>query len=273
MKVIKPIFFHFLLAGALLASCNKEENRVTFAGGTPPVLSVSSASDLVLQKANAAYTSLQFQWSNPNYEFSNGVNTQDVFYTLQIDTTGSNFSSPNEVGLSFTQDVSTTFTVKGLNTALAGMQLSDNVLHPFEFRVKATLGNGSVPVYSNVLKINIATYLDVVYPVPANLYITGSATPKSWMSGGDAPVASQQFTKTNTYTFVLSNFTLIGGQEFLLVPVYGDWSNKYGTVGANDTNNPSGDAFVPAGNNFIAPAATKAYTVTVNFKTGKYTVQ
>jgi len=271
MKLIKSIFFCLLLVG--MASCDKEQNKVTFAGGTAPVLSVSSTSDLVLPKANADYSSLQFQWTNPDYQFSNGVNTQDVYYTLQIDTTGSNFSNPNMVGLSFTKDVSTTFTVRGLNTALAGLQLKDNVPHPFEFRIMATLASSSVPVYSNVLKINITTYLDVVYPVPANLFITGSATAKSWMSGGDAPVASQQFAKTNAYTFVLSGFQLLGGQEFLLVPVYGDWTNKYGTLGANDTNNPSGDSFKPGGNNFIAPAATNTYTITVNFKTGKYTVQ
>ncbi len=283
MKNIKSIFVFPLFTAIVLLSCEKADPKVTFLGGTAPSLTASSTSPLVLSQAQAAYSSLQFQWTDPSYQFSNGVNTQDVYYTLQIDTVGANgsasFTNPNMVQLPFTAEVSTSYTVKGLNTVLAGLQLADYVPHNFAFRIKATLASngaqvsGGVPVYSNVVKITISTYLDVVYPVPASLFITGSATAKSWMGGGDAAVVSQQFTKTNSYTFVLSGFPIIGGQEFLLVPVYGNWTNKYGTVGANDTNNTSGDAFVPAGNNFLAPAASKAYTITVNFKTGKYSIQ
>jgi hypothetical protein len=275
MKLIKSIFFCLLFTGPSLVSCDKEENRVTFTGGAAPQLTVSSTSDLVLSKTYADYSSLQFQWSNPDYEFSNGINTQDVYYTLQIDTTGSNFSNPGLVGLSFTKDVSTTFTVKSLNTALANLQLKDNVPHPFEFRIKATLANSSVPVYSNVVKINITTYLDTVYPVPAQLFITGAATPKGWMAGGDAPLASQQFTKVNAYTFVLSSIKLTlltGDLGYLFVPLYGDWNNKYGFTGAKYGNNVKGDAFTPNGTDF-QPPATGTYKITVNFKTGKYVVE
>jgi hypothetical protein len=278
MKLIKSIFFCLLLVG--MASCDKEQNKVTFAGGTAPVLSVSSTSDLVLLKANADYSSLQFQWTNPDYQFSNGVNTQDVYYTLQIDTTGSNFSNPNLVGLSFTKEVSTTFTVRGLNTSLAGLQLKDNVPHPFEFRIMATLASSSVPVYSNVLKINITTYLDVVYPVPANLYITGSATPGGWMGSPAPELLSQKFTKTNAYTFVLTGLQITGGSggadQFLFVPVYGDWGHKYAFPSGSSSNNTAGDVFAPdpaTNSNFQAPAAAGTYTVTVNFKTGKYSIQ
>jgi starch-binding outer membrane protein SusE/F len=279
MKISKSIFVWPIFAAIVLLSCEKADTKVTFLGGTAPVLTASSTSPLVLMQNQSAYSSLQFQWSNPGYTFSNGVNTQDVYYTLQIDTVGSNFTNPNMVTLPFTGNVSTSFTVKGLDDALAGLQLTDYTPHNFAFRIMATLASngtpveGGVPVFSNVVPITISTYLDVIFPVPANLYITGSATAKSWMAGGDAPVVSQQFTKVNPYTFVLSNFPIIGGQEFLLVPVYGDWTNKYGTVGANDTNNVSGDAFVPAGNNFLAPPTSKSYTITVNFKTGKYSIQ
>ena len=272
-KVMKPtmsMFFCLALAGGILVSCDKDQDKVTYTGGTPPVLAVSSSSDLVLMKADENLSSLLFLWTNPDYTFSNGVNTQDVYYALQIDTTGANFSTPVE--LSFTRDVSTTFTVKSLNTALANVGLVDFVPHAFEFRIKSTLANNSVPLYSNVIKINITTYLDVVYPVPANLYITGDATPGGWMAGGDPELLSQKFTKTNAYTFELDNFTFVAGAGFLLVPVYGDWTNKYGFTGTAHANNKTGDSFVPNGNDF-GPPNPGTYKVTVNFKTGKYTIQ
>jgi hypothetical protein len=159
-----------------------------------------------------------------------------------------------------------------LNTTLAGLQLKDNVPHPFEFRVKATLSSGSVPVYSNVIKINITTYLDVVYPVPSDLYITGDATPGGWMAGGDPVLSTQKFTKLNAYTFELQGFHFVSGGGFLLVPVYGDWGNKYGFTGSDHANNVSGDTFKPNGNDF-GPPIPGTYKITVNFKTGKYLVQ
>jgi len=280
MKLIKSIFLCLLLVGTGLISCDKEEHRVTFTGGTAPNLTVSSTSDLVLSKPNADFSSLQFQWSNPDFEFSNGVNTQDVYYTLQIDTTGSNFSNPGQVGLSFTRDVSTTFTVKSLNTALANLQLKDNVPHPFEFRIQATLSSGSVPVYSNVVKINITTYLDVVYPVPTQLFITGSATPASWQAGtaGETVPPNQQFTKVNAYLFQIDNLALTfngtddGSNGFLLIPVYGSWGAKYGFTGSKHQNNGAGDSFKPDGNDFAPPGVSGNYKIVVNFKTGKYTM-
>jgi starch-binding outer membrane protein SusE/F len=283
MKNIKSLFVLPILAAMTLVSCEKPDTKVTFLGGTAPVLTASSTGALTLSQPQSAYSSLQLQWTDPNYQFSNGVNTQDVYYTLQIDldtTAWVTFSNPNTVQIPVTAQLSTSFTVKSLDDYLGQLQLSTSVAHNYAFRIMATLAStgiavtgDNVPLYSNVVQIMIAPYLDVVYPVPAALFITGTATAGGWMASGDPVLATQQFTKVNAFKFVLSNFQVNGGQEFLLVPVYGNWNNKYGTVGANDTNNPSGDYFVPGGNNFIAPAASGSYTITVNFATGKYSIQ
>ena len=120
--------FHNLKIHALLLalcvgilSCEKEEDRVTLTGGTAPVLTLSSTNDLVLQKSRENYSSLQFQWTNPDYQFSNGANTQDVTYTLQVDTVGSNFTNPKKVEVAFNGDLTTSFTEKSLNTLLSAM--------------------------------------------------------------------------------------------------------------------------------------------------------
>jgi starch-binding outer membrane protein SusE/F len=273
MKMFKSKIFYFLLAGIFLFSCEEEADKVFFRGGTEPVLTASSTDDVVLTKSKENYNSLQFQWTNPQYEFSNGVNTQDVFYTLEIDTAGSNFSNPKMVSLPFSKDLFTNFTVRELNNTLSALELKDEVPHDFEFRVKATLSNGNVPLYSNVVPIKISTYLDVVYPVPDKLFITGAATPKGWMAGGDAPESTQEFTKINSYTFQINSLQINANSGFLFVPVYGNWDNKYGYTGAGLSNNPNGDSFMPGGNDFISPSVSKAYKITVNFKTGKYSFE
>lgn len=261
------------MAGVFLLACESDVDKVIFKGGTPPVLTVSSTDDLVLDKAQEDYNSLQFHWTNPNYEFSNGTNTQDVIYTLEIDTAGSNFSNPKSVALNFTRDLFTNFSVKSLNTALSGMELKDYVPHNFEFRVRAALPGGAVPVYSNVVGVTITTYLDVVYPVPDKLFITGGATPAGWMGDGAAEVPAQQFEKINPYTFVINSLQINANSGFLFVPVYGNWGSKYGFTGTKEENNPMGDTFMPGGEDFKSPPEAKAYKITVNFKTGRYSFE
>lgn len=277
MKKMK--YIAFFLGALIVLACDKEETRVTFMKSTPPVLVASSTADLVLNKAQENFSSLQFQWTNPVFEFSNGVNTQNVSYVLQIDQSGKDFGSAKQIGLGFTNALSSSFTVKELNNTLSGLELADFVPQNFEFRIKATLSNNSVPVYSNVVKIKITTYLDVVFPVPANLFITGPAAPAptsngdGWMDDGETQVLTQKFTQVNSYTFQINSLQINGGKEFLLVPVYGNWANKFGFTGEGGKNNPSGDSFKPGGNNFIGPAASKAYKITVNFKTGRYSFE
>jgi hypothetical protein len=64
---------------------------------------------------------------------------------------------------------------------------------------------------------------------------------------------------------------LIGGQQFLLVPVAGDWSNKYATSNSNSATT-GGTFSYNAANNFNGPASSGTYTVTFNFQSGTYTI-
>jgi hypothetical protein len=267
----KLVFFSTVYA-LMFVSCKKEENKVYYNNGTPPVLSASVTGPLVLVIANKDNPAITFNWSNPNYQFNTGTSSQDVTYTLQFDTTGSNFTNPNIGQKSISKDLSTTLTVKDLNTVLLGMGLAENMAHNMEIRIKSTLINSSAMLYSNVIKIVITPYLDVVYPVPAKLYITGSATPASWMSGGDPELLSQKFTKVSSSKFEIT-IVLSANNSYLFVPVYGDWSNKYGFIGSNNSNNVNGDDFKPDGGDMKAPATTGSHKVTVDFKTGKWTVQ
>lgn len=273
---MKHILKFMLFSSAIvtmLMSCSKDENKVYYEGGTAPVLTASSTAPLVLTLPNKANTAISFSWTNPNYMFNTGVSSQDVTYTLQFDTTGSNFTNPKIGQRSISKDLSTSLTVGDLNTTLLGMGLAEDMPHNIEIRIKATLINSSVPLYSNVIKVVVTPYLDVVYPVPTNLYITGSATPAGWQCGcGEPELLSQKFTKVSTSKFELT-IALSANNSYLLLPKYGDWGAKYGGKGANNTNNVNGDDFQPNGSDLKAPGASGTYKITVDFKTGKFTVQ
>jgi len=272
MKNTFKILMFSIVAAISFLSCKKDENKVYYTGGTPPALTANPTTSMVLLIANKDNPAMTFNWTNPNYQFNTGISSQDVTYTLQFDTTGSNFTNPNIGQKSISKDLSVTLTVKDLNTILLGMGLAENMPHNIEIRVRSTMTNLSAPLYSNVIKVVVTPYLDVVYPVPAKLYITGSATPANWMAGGDPELVSQRFTKVSASKFEIT-ITLSANNSFLFVPVYGDWGNKYGFTGANNTNNVNGDDFMPNGGDMKAPGATGSYKVTVDFKTGKYSVQ
>ncbi|MEI8111720.1 MAG: SusE domain-containing protein [Chitinophagia bacterium] len=271
MKKLYYLFAASLLLAVTLVGCKKEENRITFEGGTNPVLTANSVAPRVLVIANRDVLSLKLNWTNPDYRFTTGVSSQDVNYLLQFDIEGANFGSAKKFEKAIAKDLSISMTTGELNTALLSMDLPENVAAKLEARVISTLTNGSVPLTSNVLKMTVTPYLDVVYPVPANLYITGAATPGNWMGGGDPELLSQKFTKISSSEFQINSLSMKASQGFLFVPVYGNWSNKYGFTGGGLGNNPDGDTFKPEGSDFVSPGVAGNYKINVSFKTGKYT--
>ena len=272
MKNIFKNLLVLIVGGAMLQSCKKEENQVTFNGGEAPVLTTTYAAPIVFNIADKDAGSINFKWTNPNYQFSTGLSSQNVTYTLQIDTTGSNFSNPAKVEKAIAGDLSYQPTVGELNGLILSAGWLENVSHDFEVRIKASIGS-TVPVYSNVVKMKITPYLDVLYPVPADLYITGGATPASWQCGcGEADAPGQKFTKVSSSKFELS-IELSANNSYLFLPDYGSWSAKYGGVDAGNANDVMGDDFKPNGNDLKAPGTTRVYKITVDFKTGKFTLE
>lgn len=271
MKKIYSLIVGALFLTGALTGCKKEENRIIFEGGVNPVLTANSVSPRVLVIANRDVPTLRLNWTNPNYRFTTGVSSQDVTYVIQIDLEGANFNSSKKYEKVVARDLVLNFTTAELNTALLAMDLPENVAHKLEVRVIASLMNNSVPFVSNVLRMTVTPYLDVVFPVPANLYITGAATPGNWMGGGDPELLSQKFTKISSSEFQISSLNMKASQGFLFVPVYGNWSNKYGFTGAGLGNNPDGDNFRPDGSDFVSPGVAGNYRINVSFKTGKYT--
>jgi hypothetical protein len=201
-----------------------------------------------------------------------------VNYKIEIDTTGANFTNPNRKVITVANDLSVTYTQGEFNDFLLNQLQLDTVnRHNIEIRVTSYLSTNAAVLYSNVLKFTGVK----PYPIPpkvdppasGNLYITGSATPGNWQCGcGEPELLSQKFTRVTPTLFVLPSIALSGGNSYLLLPVYGSWSAKYGGVGANNTNNPDGDDFRANGGDLKAPATSGNYKIEVDFQRGKFTV-
>lgn len=267
--ILSKLFFISILAG-LFSSCKKDENRIYFEGGTAPVLAASSTSALVLTGANASNQAIRFDWTNPDYMFTTGISSQDVLYVLQVDTTGSNFTSPTMQEISVARELATSFTVKELNAVMTKLEMLENIPHNIEFRLKASLANNTVPLFSNVIQVIITPYLDVVVPIPPSgeLYITGSAMPSDWTN---SPPLAQKCVKVSNTEYYITVALASGGQyKFLSTlgawqPQYGGSSATGGDIGYNMGGGTDPDA-IPT------PSVAGTYKITLNFKTGKYSV-
>lgn len=115
----------------------------------------------------------------------------------------------------------------------------------------------------------------VMPPSSDSLFIVGNATAGGW--GNPVPVPAQMFTRLDSVTYQ-GTFYLNGGQQYLLLPVNGNWDHKYAVQDNSITGlSAGGDFGYNAGSdfnaNFPAPATTGMYQITVDFQHGKFSVK
>ena len=281
MKRYLTILSLFASAGALLlTSCNKDQTKVYYTGGTAPVLTSTASDSIPLPVTDTTSTAVTFTWTNPNYQFSDGISSLNVTYYLEFDTVAS-FNGPNMTTVAISSSLSKTFTVSSLNSVLAnGLSLATGTAHTVLVRLESflapyTSGSDQIsPLYSSTMTFQVTPYSPpaaVTPPASDTLYITGSATAKGWMVGGDpTSVAGQGMTRVSPTLYKIT-LPLIGGQQFLVVPVAGSWTNKYATDNASSLST-GGTFALNKANNFNGPTASGTYTVTFNFQTGNYTI-
>jgi len=262
----------FVILVGIFFSCTKDENQVLFEGGTAPVLS-ASASNIPLSFANKDLTAVTLRWTNPDYKFNTGVNSQDVNYLIEIDTVGANFTNPKKQSFTVSKELSRTFTQNEFNDFLLNqLQLKPSVPHKLEVRVTSMLASNTVPLVSNKLSFTVTPYPippKVDPPVSGRLFLVGGASPGGWSN--PVPEPAQEFTKLSSTVYELK-VVLNANESYLFLPVNGSWSAKYGFAGANNANNVNGDDFRAEGGDMKAPAASGNYKIEVDFQRGKFTL-
>jgi len=273
MKKITSYMLLSLLVTGAFSSCEKDENKIFFEGGTAPVLASTAATTVPLSFATKENVATKITWTNPAYSFTTGVSSQDVSYEIQIDTTGANFTNPKKKSISIASELSYTFIQAELNDYLLNtLELKAAIAHNIEIRVKSALGinKDAGILYSNVIKLRATPYAippKVELPASTKLYIVGSATPGGW--GNPVPEPLQEMKRIEDTKFEIT-VQIQGGGSFLFLPVNGSWDDKYGGAAAGNANQVNGDEFLRGGNDLLAPAASGTYKITVDFQTGKY---
>lgn len=271
MKYISPLLFFSILL-LTISSCEKEENKIYYEGGTASVLT-ASATDVSLEPGQESNTALVLNWTNPDYQFTTGISSHDVTYTLEMDTMGANFSSSKKYTSVIAKELSRTYTVGQLNSILGNdmlLQLDPRRNYTLELRVISSIGSAA-KLTSNVVSFTTKPFAPppkVTPPASGELYITGNAVASDWTN---APPATQKFTRISTTLYRL-DITLTGAKSYTFLPVHGSWDYKYSISIKNDPNLIYGGEFKAGGEDILAPPVTGTYQIEVDFQIGKFKV-
>jgi starch-binding outer membrane protein SusE/F len=257
-------------------SCKKAENKDFFEGGTAPSLSASTSA-VTLEPGLEANTAIALTWTNPGYMFTTGVSSQDVTYSLEMDTLGANFSSTKKVTTVIAKELTKSYTVGELNAILGNtmlLQLNPRRNYTLQMRVISSIGS-TVKLASNAISFTAKPFSPppkVTPPASGDLYIVGDATPGGWPPLSNDPLV-EKFTKISA-TYYQLTIHLNADKEFKFVEIPGQWVQQWSVKTEQTSGDPAtlnADLYFN-GANCRAPSATGNYKITVDFQLGKYTM-
>jgi hypothetical protein len=262
---MKHILKLFIAVAAIVfyAACNKVDDLPLYGNGNAVVLS-SSVSTIAAAVADSNNNVVKFSWTDPKYAQDSSL----YKFVIEIDSAGRNFAK--EVTRTVTGAFSSNMTAKELNGILLGFGFKFNVQYTIDVRVTSSYGNNNELYKSNTIQLQVTPYKvppKVALPTSGKLFIVGNATAGGW--NNPVPTPTQELARVDETTF-MGVFDMSGGNQYLLLPVNGDWSNKY-AVGDN-VPATGGDFNYNAANNFTGPSSGGTYLLIVDFQTGKFTL-
>ena len=154
---------------AILSSCVKNDLKAYLNPGGPLQFN-STISTIVLVQANANANAGAFSWNAADFGFKAAVT-----YTIQFCRAGSNFATAATTELTIGSQLSRTMTVRDFNGKMLDI-IPFGVPSPVHARLKADVGSGVAPIYSNVItNLVVTAYLDIInYTFPQALWIAGN---------------------------------------------------------------------------------------------------
>jgi len=233
MKPSLKITALLFISSALLWSCKKEETKAVFQDGTAPTLSATPTTG-VLTKANENNTGMTFTFTPATFGYKAAIT-----YTLQFAKPGNNFVTIGAIGL---PDNNTTqaVTVKSLNIAALNAGLDTLSSQALQVRLKADVGSGQTPVYSNVIALTIKPY-----SLNSFLYVPGDY--QGWNPGAAPKLISINSTGNFEGFVNITAGTL--AFKFTSDP---DWNHtNYGSGGAGLLSTTGGDLTVSSAGYYL----------------------
>jgi hypothetical protein len=190
---------------------------------------------------------------------------------------GTNFASPivSEVMGAFSDSMQ----AKVINSYVLANGAAFGTTVALETRVISAFSNNNDMQFSNVIPFTFRAYKippKVPLPTTGRLYLVGGATQGGW--GNLVPTPTQEFARIDETTYG-GIFNLSSGQAYLVLPVNGSWDQKYALPNSTLPNISAGGPFayygpnVPGGADFVAPASTGLYKITLDFQQGLFKVE
>jgi len=268
MKYLSKIILFLAVISTFMVACTKEAALPLYSTGNAPVLS-SSKNTIAATAVDSSLTAVTFSWTDPSY----ATDSSNVKYVLEIDSTGRNFSKA--VSMTVIGTKSKSLTGKELNSILIGFGFNFNVAYGVDLRVTSSYINNNDIKVSNTVKVMATPYKvppKVALPAGGKLFLVGGASDGGW--NNPVPTPTQEFARIDETTFV-GVFNLKANGEFLVLPVNGDWSQKFATPSnavAGIQNGGDFKFYTSGGDNFKSPSVAGMYLITFDFQRGKFTI-
>ncbi len=266
MKNILKFLFASSAVALLFASCDKVDSLAYNAHGYAVALT-SNVTTIAPTAVDSNTTVVNFTWTDPRYASAPAT----FKYILEIDSTGRNFAK--EATKIVIGSLSTSMLAKELNTILLGFGFAYRTAYDIDVRITSSYGNNNEQIKSNTLKLKVTPYVippKVVPPASGRLFLVGDASQGGW--NNPVPVPTQEFSKIDSVTYG-GVFNIVGGKQYLALPVNGDWSHKFAVT---DNTLPGlsagGDFGYDLSQNFPGPAASGWYRIIFDFQSGKFSV-
>src|SRR5437763_14041173 len=205
--------------------------------------------------ANASQHSNTFTWS-PAFPGYSGT----VSYTIQYDSAGKNFVSPQEIVIG-NSIYTRSMTQAEMNTTAinSGIPLN-NKTGKVEYRIKATTAGGDI-AYSNVVNVTITTYIPILRFYLPGSYQAATGNGADW----DPPTAPELIRDLRAPVFNSMYYTYIflpAGAQFKVTQGR-TWDINYGG---------SGGVLAVNGANFSVTNAG-VYRISIDLNTMKYDIK
>lgn len=268
-SIIKKHFVVVSLVVFGFMACTKMTTNAYFKNGQTPTLNASTKT-IAATPADSLKNVLVLTWTNPKY----ATDSATELYTIEIDSSGRNFT--RAVSIPVSGALGDSLTAKQINTIALGFGFAYNTAYNMDVRVISSYANNNEQLASNTITISVTPYVippKVAPPTTKALFLVGSATAGGW--NNPVPVPTQQFEMVDSVDYA-GVFQLTGGQQYLVLPLNGDWTNKYAIANANIP--ATGGAFGYNGGdntfntNFNGPATDGLYEIWLNFQAGTFTV-
>ena len=250
----------------LYTSCEKA-NNLPFNSPSDGINLSASVTTLAPIPADSNKSVISFSWNNPGY----ASDPATFKYVLEIDSTGRNFAK--EVTKTVIGSLSTSFLAKEFNALLLSFGFNYNTGYNIDVRLTSSYGNNNEQIKSNTIRLRVTPYVippKIAPPASGHLYLVGDASQGGW--NNPVPVPTQEFAKLDSVTFG-GVFNIVGGRQYLALPVNGDWSHKYS---CQDNSLPGlsagGDFGYDLPQNFPGPANSGWYIIIFSFQSGKFIV-